>query len=77
MKGILLSLRPKQWVKNFFVFLPLVFGKKLFAFPANLETVGVFFAFSLAAGAAYLINDVMDASTDRLHPKKKLRQPRD
>ncbi len=72
-KGIFLSLRPKQWVKNLFIFLPLVFGKKLLVFPVNLKTVGVFFAFSLAAGAAYLINDIMDASTDRLHPKKKLR----
>jgi len=72
-KGIFLSLRPKQWVKNLFVFLPLVFGKRLLEFPVNLRTVGVFFAFSLAAGAAYLINDVLDAPTDRLHPKKKLR----
>ena len=73
MKYILLSLRPKHWIKNLFIFLPLVFGKKLFIFPDNLRAVIAFFIFSLAASAAYLINDVVDRAKDKLHPTKHLR----
>ncbi|MFC1599196.1 decaprenyl-phosphate phosphoribosyltransferase [Candidatus Omnitrophota bacterium] len=73
MKYLLLSLRPKQWVKNLFIFLPLIFGQKLFSFPSNVESIIAFFLFSLTAGVVYLINDIIDIEKDRLHPTKKLR----
>ena len=72
-KYLLYSLRPKHWIKNFFIFLPLIFGKKLFVFPANLMSVAAFFLFSLTAGVAYLINDIVDVRKDRSHPEKCLR----
>lgn len=67
------ALRPKQWIKNLFMFLPLVFGKKLFIFPVNLKAVIAFSLFSMTAGVAYLINDIMDFEKDKLHPAKSLR----
>jgi len=67
------SLRPQQWIKNLFIFLPLIFGKKLFVFPVNLKVLAAFFLFSLSAGAAYLINDVIDFEKDKLHPIKQTR----
>ena len=70
---ILLSMRPKQWIKNFFVFLPFIFGKKLFIFPANLKAVVAFFLFSFVAGVGYLINDIIDFEKDKVHPTKRLR----
>ncbi|UCC96063.1 MAG: UbiA prenyltransferase family protein, partial [Candidatus Omnitrophota bacterium] len=73
LKYLFFSLRPKQWVKNFFIFLPLIFGKKLFTTPTNLKSVGAFFLFSITAGVVYLINDILDIEKDRLHPTKRLR----
>jgi len=67
------SLRARQWIKNGFIFLPLVFGKKLFVFPANLNTLIAFCLFSLAASSVYLINDIGDIEKDKIHPAKRLR----
>lgn len=73
MTPLWLALRPKQWVKNLLLFLPLTFGKKLFVFPDNLKTAAAFFLFSLAASAAYLVNDLLDSERDRRHPHKRRR----
>lgn len=73
MKHLFYSLRPKQWIKNLFLLLPLVFGKKLFVFPANLRSLIAFLLFSAAASTVYLINDIIDVDKDRSHPTKRLR----
>lgn len=73
MKYLFFALRPKQWIKNLFIFLPLIFGKKLFDFPNNFKIIAAFFLFSLTSGVVYLINDIIDLEKDRLHPTKKLR----
>lgn len=73
MKYLFLALRPKQWLKNLFIFLPLIFGKMLFVFPANLESVIAFLLFSMIASVGYLLNDIIDVERDRLHPTKSLR----
>ncbi len=67
------ALRPEQWIKNLFIFAPLVFGKKLFIFPINLKSVVAFFFFSLTASVVYLINDSLDFKKDIQHPTKCLR----
>ena len=72
-KYLLLALRPKQWVKNLFIFSPLIFGGKLFIYPANLKTAIAFVLFCLAASVVYLANDLIDLEKDKLHPKKRLR----
>src|SRR5438552_19202315 len=67
--AVLVSLRPRQWVKNLFVFAGLVFGQRLFT-PAVWPALGAFAIFCGLSGAVYLVNDVADRDQDRLHPKK-------
>lgn len=67
------ALRPKQWIKNCFIFLPIIFGKKLFVYPVNLKTVVGFILFSLVAGVVYIVNDIIDREKDNIHPTKRLR----
>ena len=66
-------IRPKQWIKNGFVFAPLVFAKELFQREPLLLTVRTFAAFCLTASMVYIINDMIDVEADRAHPKKRLR----
>lgn len=73
MKNLFFSLRPKHWIKNFFIFLPLIFGKKMFVFPQNLNSVIAFVIFCMASSAVYLINDIIDIEADKAHPVKRLR----
>jgi decaprenyl-phosphate phosphoribosyltransferase len=66
-------LRPGQYTKNLFVFVPLFFAAELtdttLLWPATLA----FVAFCLAASAIYIFNDFIDRREDRLHPQKRLR----
>jgi 4-hydroxybenzoate polyprenyltransferase len=71
--GLLKTLRPRQWVKNFFVLAPLVFAKDLFRPAVFLRALAAFAVFSLLAGAVYTINDLVDADADRRHPTKRHR----
>lgn len=66
-------LRPRQWIKNLFVFAPLLFSKHLFQLSYIVSSLEAFVAFCLAASSAYVLNDIMDAEADRAHPKKKYR----
>lgn len=67
------ALRPKHWVKNFFIFLPLLFSKKILNLNDSLVAALTFFTFSLFSGAVYLLNDIVDCEKDKLHPKKQKR----
>lgn len=67
------SMRPRQWLKNGFLFVGLFFDRQITNYPALLEiTIGAAL-FSLLAGTIYIINDISDREADRKHPKKKLR----
>jgi len=70
--SILVSLRPRQWVKNLFVFAGLVFAQKLFT-PSVWPALGAFAVFCALSGSVYLVNDAADREKDRLHPDKKWR----
>ena len=70
MTGLIVALRPKHWIKNFFIFLPLIFGSKLFSFHESLQTSVAFFIFSTSSSSVYLVNDVLDIESDRRHPVK-------
>ena len=70
--GLVVSLRPRQWVKNLFLFAGLVFGQKLFT-PAVWTAGAAFLIFCALSGAVYLLNDVADRERDRLHPDKRHR----
>jgi len=71
--AVLVSLRPRQWVKNLFVFGGLVFGQRLFDLPAVGTALAAFVVFCGLSGAIYLLNDVADRDKDRLHPDKRTR----
>ncbi|MFH1359464.1 MAG: decaprenyl-phosphate phosphoribosyltransferase [Candidatus Omnitrophota bacterium] len=66
-------LRMKQWVKNFFIFFPLIFAGQLFQIQSALDTLLTFIAFCLIASGVYVFNDLLDIEKDRLHPKKSKR----
>ncbi len=70
--ALLQSLRPRQWVKNLFVFAGVIFAQKLFT-PAAWTASAAFAIFCALSGAIYLLNDVADIEQDRLHPKKRER----
>ena len=71
--SILRLTRPKQWIKNFFVFIPMFFGGELFDQHSVWLAVLTFFAFSLIASSIYCYNDIVDVDADRHHPVKCLR----
>lgn len=73
MKNILLLLRPHQWLKNLFIFLPLFFDRHLLEIDYLMPTLVAFFAYCFAAGSIYCFNDIHDREADRQHPKKRLR----
>ena len=70
--AIAVSMRPRQWVKNFFVFAGLVFSQRLFT-GAAWTAVAAFAIFCALSGAIYLLNDVADRERDRLDPRKRVR----
>jgi len=72
-RGLLVSLRPRQWVKNTFTLAPLVFAKDLFDPSALTRGVAVFAAFCAVSSAVYLVNDIRDRESDRRHPLKRHR----
>jgi 4-hydroxybenzoate polyprenyltransferase len=72
-QAIVAELRPRQWLKNLFVFAGIVFAAKLGDASRWAEAIASFAAFCAASSAAYLVNDVRDAAEDRLHPLKRNR----
>ncbi|MCL2748723.1 MAG: UbiA prenyltransferase family protein [Alphaproteobacteria bacterium] len=70
---ILKLLRVKQWVKNSFVLIPLVFSLGFLELVSIEQAVAAFFAFCFASSFIYIINDIADRKADALHPKKRTR----
>ena len=70
--AILVSMRPRQWVKNLFVFAGLIFAQKLLT-PLTGVALAAFVIFCALSGAMYLLNDVADRQKDRRHPQKRER----
>jgi len=66
-------MRIQQWIKNFFIFAPLIFSGHLFNVHDLLLTMAGFFVLSFASSAIYLFNDVVDMEKDKLHPEKSHR----
>lgn len=82
LRALIKTVRPHQWVKNLFVLAPMFFHRDVFlstpAGPAlNLlitgQAVAAMAVFCLLAGAVYTINDLADATADRIHPIKRFR----
>ena len=65
--------RPKEWIKNVFVFAGLLFSGKFNQSHEVLEAFITFVAFCLISSAGYFVNDLLDVELDRKHPKKRFR----
>lgn len=63
-------LRPSQWIKNLFIFLPLFFDRKLLDSSFLLPCFIAFVSFCFMSSAIYCLNDLIDIQSDRLHPIK-------
>lgn len=68
--GLIVSMRPRQWTKNLFVFAALAFSQNLTDWVLFWKTVITFFLFVMVSSAVYLLNDVFDLPFDRIHPQK-------
>ncbi|MGQ0603022.1 MAG: decaprenyl-phosphate phosphoribosyltransferase [Anaerolineales bacterium] len=73
LRALLKTMRPRQWVKNFFIFAALVFDHKLFQTDAALKTLIGFGLLCLLSSTVYIVNDLADMDKDRQHPKKRHR----
>lgn len=73
MKNTLQLLRPQQWLKNIFVFLPLFFNHQLLHSTKLTEALVVFIAFSFISSSIYCFNDILDIEEDKKHPTKRHR----
>jgi 4-hydroxybenzoate polyprenyltransferase len=67
------ALRPRQWIKNLAVFVPLVFSGELYNEDFLYKAFLAFCYFCATASSLYLINDVADLESDQKHPIKKNR----
>jgi len=67
--------RPRHWIKNGFVFAPLVFTGRFLEPLAVGQALLTFGLFCAAASATYVFNDLGDLERDRLHPTKRLTRP--
>ncbi len=77
--ALIAAMRPKQWTKNLFVFVAIIFTNNL---PSSIPdarwrllglTICAFVLYCLVSGGTYLMNDVIDREQDRLHPEKRNR----
>ncbi|HEV2478413.1 MAG TPA: decaprenyl-phosphate phosphoribosyltransferase [Puia sp.] len=66
-------LRPKDWAKNLFLFVPLFFGREIFNLEKMFHVALGLIAFSCIASSIYIINDYRDREDDRKHPVKRNR----
>ncbi len=62
-------LRPKQWLKNILIFIPIIAAGKI-----NIDDLftllNVFIYFSLIVSSTYIFNDLIDIESDKKHPAK-------
>ena len=67
------ALRPRQWTKNLLLFAGIVFAAEIGDAGRWLAAGAAFVLYCAASSAAYLVNDLVDAPADRLHPVKRRR----
>jgi len=72
-KAWMQALRVHQWTKNLLIFLPMLLAHELTDPVLVGKAVFAFFAFSFAASAIYVFNDLLDIHADQHHPRKRMR----
>jgi 4-hydroxybenzoate polyprenyltransferase len=73
LKAMFKTLRIRQWPKNGFVLMAVIFDVKLTNSEALARSLAGFLIFCLLSSAVYIFNDIRDVEADRLHPKKRFR----
>jgi decaprenyl-phosphate phosphoribosyltransferase len=73
--GLIILMRPKQWVKNGFVLAPLVFSGEFLNATSVGHALQAALLFCIASSATYIVNDLHDIERDRQHPKKSKTRP--
>jgi decaprenyl-phosphate phosphoribosyltransferase len=71
--GLVIAMRPRQWVKNVLVVVAPAAAGQLFHAHVAARTAVAFVVFCLASSGTYLVNDIRDRDADRLHPGKRVR----
>jgi len=66
-------LRPHQWLKNLLIFVPLLTSHRFYEVSLLGQGILAFLAFGLCASSVYVLNDLLDLSADRHHPRKRQR----
>jgi decaprenyl-phosphate phosphoribosyltransferase len=74
-RGMLALMRPRQWVKNAFVFAPLIFAGEFLKLESIEKVALAALIFCVASSATYILNDLSDIERDRRHPKKSKTRP--
>lgn len=67
-RALIKACRPHQWAKNLLILLPVLASQDLAGLPAALLAT---LCFSLTASAIYIVNDLLDLPSDRVHPRKR------
>ncbi len=70
---LLISFRPRQWLKNLAVFAAIFFGGRLLVKEDLTLVIYLFIIFCLLSSSMYLINDIVDKEADKVHFSKKTR----
>lgn len=63
-------LRPREWIKNLFLFIPIFFAGEILNLEKILFTLIGALSFSAISSSVYIINDYFDVEDDRIHPEK-------
>ncbi len=72
-KGLIQLIRPKQWIKNCFVFAAIIFSGNFLNITMLSSNIVTFLLFCLTSSSVYILNDIVDIDKDRCHPQKKYR----
>jgi 4-hydroxybenzoate polyprenyltransferase len=67
------TLRPHQWYKNLVVFIGIIFARKIDVPLYWYDVLAVFVLLCAFSGIAYVVNDIIDAKKDAMHPDKRRR----
>ncbi|MCX7852447.1 MAG: decaprenyl-phosphate phosphoribosyltransferase [Caldilineales bacterium] len=73
LRGLVQTMRIRQWTKNVVVFAALIFDVKFTQWRPLAATLAIFTLFCLVSSAVYLLNDLVDMEADRAHPDKRHR----
>ena len=73
LRNVFNLLRIEHWIKNLFLFIPIFFAGEFLNADKLGQVAIAFFSFCCTASAIYILNDLMDVKSDRLHPEKSKR----